>query len=148
MSLPRPHQLVVCLILGLSMLTLLHCGGDEKQQPRTYNEYASLVCGEETPSIPIGVTWGESREYLKARIRTLEHVIPPDEVADYHFANLAVQNTLLEAAEDKDSNAMANYYEVINHPDFATFARVLADAEEELSAEVWLALYDHGCPVG
>ena len=145
MSQSRPSLLVICLIISLTSLTILHCGGAEKREPTTYAEYASLVCVED---ITIGATWEQYRQYLKARKQNMENTIPPDGVAEYHLATLALLNASLEATKGKDSGATANYYEFANAPDIITFAMAFAEAAEDLSAQAWRALDGHGCPVG
>ena len=101
-------------VMGVLVLALVLAGcgtkGEELLRPSDIYEYGDLVCS--TENVPDGATWDDLQRRLKDDIELAENVVPPSEVYDFHFANIALLRVLLAGMSEKDGKALANPYEI------------------------------------
>ena len=137
------HCLVVCLIMSLLMLMNVGCGEGSTQRPQTVREYAKLICN--SGDMPSGATWKQAKDYMKDRIKTMERVIPPASVRDYHMVGLALLKAGHDFARGQDGNEIANEYELVGDEKIMVLGMAAVEAEESLPSRVRHTLEEYGC---
>ena len=137
---------VLTVAIGLVFVT---CGSD-RVAPESMEEYAQIVCTAPDPS-KNRVTWGDFRSLVQKQIETMENVIPPAKVRDYHLSTLASWKLVLTMSRGKDKNAQYNEYELLPLDDSEFMLRMLAleeaveEALDEMRYEPWEILFDAEC---
>ena len=133
---------VSALLVRLLVLMLGMGCDDELQPPKNVRAYSLLVCGLEPP--PDGATWKDVHSRVRGQVNTLENIVPPPEVYDFHFSNLAFARAALEFVADKDGNARANYYE-LDDPHILRVGAAHQEAIDALATQPLHTLRVAGC---
>ena len=138
-------HILTYLFIGLFILGLVNCGGDELQTPATVREYALMVCNPEI--LLDGATWKQARDGLQGILDKAENVIAPDELFDYHFASMALLRSFIDYMKTKDLNARANPAEMATDDGILRMMFIMEEAGDELSYDTIRTLVRHGCVV-
>ena len=125
-------KLVVLVGMVLTLTIFMACGGNqvEPMQSRlTVAQYAEAVCEHDVEN---DVLWGEVRAELESDKTRVKGIIPPTELKDYHQANLALMEAVLESIKDKDANAPANPFEMVSESNIMVLAILIGALEEAM----------------
>ena len=133
----------LCLLVIASSLTLGGCG---EPKPLTIEEYKETLCEvadvrpEDFPS-----TWGELFTFADSVRSILESVRPPEEVREFHNANLTFALILADTSRDKPE------FQAIDLISMATLQRALDPIQEDVEtakgklSPQTLQIIDRGC---
>ena len=94
---PRAHLTSIWVPIVLALLVSACGGGGE---PLTIEEYAAATCDSDAEDEE-DLTWGQSISLFKPLLKEMNRIKPPSELRDYHQANLAIVQAVIEFAENK-----------------------------------------------
>ena len=123
------------LLLTLTLILTLACSGRDSL---TVEEYAQLVCGDESD---ITDTWGDLAKSVQEGLNKIEGANPPDEMRDYHNALTTSGTALIKLAKSKPQGETINLFELTTAPELLDGVM----ATENLPAETKEILAAAGC---
>ena len=130
---------------ALSALVLLvsACGGGSPAVAMTVEEYAAATCSDAEDEEDL--TWGQSISLFKPLLKEMDRIKPPSELRDYHQANLAIAQAIIEFAEKQDKDDIVNPYLFLTEQPIFLLGMTLSSLENELPDSIRQVLIEHGC---
>ena len=127
-------------VLLLVFAAIAGCGSEP--EPLTVEEYAATVC----PAWNTGIaeTWGPAAQVAEDLRKKID-VVPPEPLEEYHQANLAYLDTLVDYAKDQPPSDATDLGAFFNDDERQDTAIRLHEAQEALSPDMRAVLQRHGC---
>lgn len=134
-------RFLAVVILSL-IATIISCSGESATRSVTVEEYAELVCADDSRE---GDTWGDSVRRIESQLKTLESINPPAELQDYYDASKDMAKAGLKLAKSKPQDETISLFEMMQESDLMALGIVLSAIEEELPPNIQKTLTEAGC---
>ena len=109
-------------------------------------EYARWTCGSDGPEdLPDDATWGDYVEMLEESLDTVEDIVPPAELRDYHNAGVAAAKSALDFAKGKPKGDALNQFEMWGAPEVMVLGMAVVSLQDEFPDEVRDEFIKAGC---
>ena len=134
-------RIVVPVMVMLAVLA--GCGEDE---PLTVQQYAETVCsalGGDFIDDDVD-TWGDVSSTMREGLALVD-VKPPDELREYHQAQVAAAEAVLAFADDQPQKDEVNPFMFLAAPNILALGMALDVADESLDDDTRSVLVEHGC---
>ncbi len=129
---PRAHLTSIWIPIVLALLVSACGGGDGGGgEPLTIEEYAAATCDSDAEDEE-DLTWGQSISLFKSLLKEMNRIKPPSELRDYHQANLAIVQVVIEFAEKQDKDDIVNPYLFLTEQPIFLLGMTLSSLENEL----------------